>query len=112
MEKPIEKIENKSDYLEKVHNITRRRSKAIIREIVEFCKDVDLDKFDNSSCEYYNYVSSKIRNLSESANCLMEIAGILFEFDTMCDYRIRNKDSLNERINSLIEGYELGTYKR
>ena len=40
------------------------------------------------------------------------IAGVLFEYDTMGDYRIRNKESLEERIESNMEGYELGTYKR
>jgi len=111
MTKTIEEINNKADYLEYVHYIVRNRGYDIVRRLIEYCKNVDLEEYDLNA-DYRVSAANKIRGMARASNNCTEIAGLLFEFDTMGDYRIRNKDSLIERVDSLIEGYELGTYKR
>ena len=111
MVKDIERINNKEDYLEYVHTKVRKRSTELIKEIIDYCKNLEVD-WDNLSIEGKGNIRATILEKARAAKNCMEIAGVLFEYDTMGDYRIRNKESLEERIESNMEGYELGTYKR
>lgn len=111
MVKNIEEINNKEDYMAYVHGKVRNRSMELIKEIVDYCKNLE-DDWEQLSIQEKNSIRSTILDKAKRSDNCLEMASILFEYDTMGDYRINRKDSLEERIKCNIEGYELGTYKR
>lgn len=111
MTRSIEDINNKKDYLEYVHCALREKKWDVIKEIIKYCKEIDLDKIDSLSIEEKGNITHDILRNARAAQNFMEMASILFEFD-MSDYRInKGKESLKEHIEKLFESYALGTYK-